>query len=98
MSGAGGVPFWNAIGPEGGPLLAGTPEKTGFISMMRFTLESVHNLKNAEDEGNVKQGLPNEKEKVGGNTNLECSTRSEEKGEEQDVTKLIKQSNDKRRL
>lgn len=79
MSGAGGVPFWNAIGPEGGPLLAGTPEKTGFISMMRFTVESVYNSKNAEDEGNVKQELLNEKEKVGGETDLECSTRSEEK-------------------
>lgn len=78
MSGAGGVPFWNAIGPEGGPLLAGTPEKTGFISMMRFTVESVHNSKSAGDV-NVKQELPNEKEKVGGETNLECSTRSEEK-------------------
>jgi hypothetical protein len=46
----------------------------------------------------VKQELSNEKEKVGGETNLECLTVSEEKGEEQDVTKLIKQSNDKRRL
>jgi hypothetical protein len=63
MSGAGGVPFWNAIGPEGGPLLAGTPEKTGFISMMRFTVESVHNSKNA-DEGNLKQELPNKKRKL----------------------------------
>jgi hypothetical protein len=39
MSGAGGVPFWNDIGPEGGPLLAGTPEKTGFISMMRLNVQ-----------------------------------------------------------
>lgn len=46
----------------------------------------------------MKQELSSEIEKVGGETNLECLTVSEEKGEEQDVTKLIKQSNDKRRL
>jgi hypothetical protein len=36
MSGAGGVPLEKAIGPEGAPLLAGTPEKPGFMSMMGF--------------------------------------------------------------
>jgi hypothetical protein len=66
--------------------------KQGSFPWCASTLESVYQAKNAEDEGNV-----NEKEKVGGETNLGCSTVSEEKGEEQDVTKLRKQSNDDER-